>query len=347
MSQSITLPNSSSRAADYLPAALPPSPPERARVAAAKGGNRGLVSSCISGRGGSLAPVPPSPRSVPLVAVYADSVSARSGVKLPPGPGGRRAACRGFSSASRRRLIREMSRVRVGALQGYFVTLTYPSVWSDDWRRWKRDLASWRKRLLRKWPQIAGGVWRVEFQRRGAPHYHLIVWVSAPLPPAFKLWLSRSWYEVVGSGDVKHLRAGTQLQALDSRRAVRLYVSKYVAKNANTVAPEAWGRNWGFFGQVDREEVIDYELTREEYVLLRRIVRKWLKSRNSHKYARYLSYAERMDVLALGVDSLTGAERAPPPTILLMLDAVRELVGEPPLFIEVWEMKQAHRVPPA
>lgn len=317
--------------AAHLPVALAPSPPERARVAAAKGGRGGLVSSCISDRGGCDAPEPSS-RYAARVAVYADSVSARSGVKMPPGPGGVRGACRGFPGSSRRRLIREMARVRVRGLCAYFVTLTYPAVWSDDWRRWKRDLASWRKRLARNWPQVLGGVWRVEFQKRGAPHYHLLLWTSGELPPSFKLWLSQSWYEVVGSGDVKHLRAGTQVQSLDSRRAIRLYVSKYVAKVDNGSAPEAWGRNWGFFGAVDREPVIEEEIHISEYVMLRRLAKRWLKSRKSHRYAAYLRKAERLDVLALGVDS-TGGDT---PTVLVMLDAIRLMRGLEPVYQDYW-----------
>src|SRR5262245_28394097 len=127
--------------------------------------------------------------------------------------GGQRGTIRGFSRASRRRMLRWVQTIdREMSGMPLFVTLTYPGDWPGDPRRWKRDLDAWLKRLRRAQP-AAWAVWRLEPQRRGAPHYHLLVFGVDCLPIE---WLSRTWFEVVGSGDLRHLVAGTQVQRVRS-----------------------------------------------------------------------------------------------------------------------------------
>jgi hypothetical protein len=64
----------------------------------------------------------------------------------------------------------------------------------------------------------------------------------------FKEWLSRNWYEAVGSGDIRHFWAGTSFAALKEAGGVRYYVSKYQAKQDAAgcadclyVGARAWG----------------------------------------------------------------------------------------------------------
>jgi len=128
-----------------------------------------------------------------------------------------------------------------------FVTLTYPRAYPGDWRQWKGQLHNWRKRLFTRCPRAAF-VWKLEPQARGAPHFHLII---AGVPFLAKEWLSRSWYEVVGSGDPKHLAAGTNVQQVMSAKGVASYAAKYTAK-AEELPPD-WqdgvGRWWGVYGR--------------------------------------------------------------------------------------------------
>jgi hypothetical protein len=53
-----------------------------------------------------------------------------------------------------------------------------------------------------------GAIWKLELQDRGAPHFHLLIFGLRYLPAAL---LARRWYEIVGSGDVNHLSAGTSV----------------------------------------------------------------------------------------------------------------------------------------
>ncbi|MBV1952785.1 hypothetical protein KUG12_00070 [Streptomyces sp. BV333] len=61
-------------------------------------------------------------------------------------------------------------------------TLTYPGDWlavAPDGKTAKRHLEAFLKRFQRAWGAEWLGVWKFEFQRRGAPHFHLL---SVPPP---------------------------------------------------------------------------------------------------------------------------------------------------------------------
>lgn len=60
-----------------------------------------------------------------------------------------------------------------------FVTLTYPAKFPTVSRA-KRDLKVFQQRLIRRFPG-SGGIWKLEPQERGAPHYHLLIWGFQPL----------------------------------------------------------------------------------------------------------------------------------------------------------------------
>ena len=132
-----------------------------------------------------------------------------------------------FSAASRRNLGRAIASVdwpsvirpghRLAA-----VTLTLPR----DWRKTTpqpdvsyRHLRKFDKRHKRATGRSMSCGWKREFQRRKAPHYHL----PMPLPltignMAVQDWIPKAWYESVGSGDERHLRAGTRVDWSEGMR---------------------------------------------------------------------------------------------------------------------------------
>lgn len=160
-----------------------------------------------------------------------------------------RGVVREFSRRSRTRLQQNLCAIPIAHVgRGLlFVTLTYPRAYPGTWRVWKRHLDTWIKRLRRRRPACAG-VWKLEPQKRGAPHFHLLV-VGAPFID--REWLSQSWYEVVGSRDARHLAAGTQVAMARSHRGVVAYAAKYVAKYEALPADwsEGVGRWWGVFNR--------------------------------------------------------------------------------------------------
>ena len=125
----------------------------------------------------------------------------------------------------------------------YIITLTYPREFSSDGKEVKHHLE-----LMREWFRYRGvsAFWFLEFQARGAPHFHLFT-----DNPVEAKELSRKWYEVVGSGDEKHLRAGTQIQRIRKPHAIAAYAAKYATKKEQKEVPQGYsnvGRFWGGWG---------------------------------------------------------------------------------------------------
>jgi hypothetical protein len=153
----------------------------------------------------------------------------------------------GFSRKSRKRLFDLLASIPNSVLnQGVlFVTLTYPGEYPSEHEIYKSHLRAFLKRLYRKIGKKTPILWRLEFQERGAPHFHLLVFGVKRLDLE---WVSQSWYEVVESNDEKHLLAGTNVKFIRDRRAIVGYVSKYVAKvSLAKTAPT--GRVWGVWAK--------------------------------------------------------------------------------------------------
>jgi len=195
----------------------------------------------------------------PVFALDADGYTARPSIEIAlggeygavhlprpvdmPRGGGRRGRVREYSPASRRRMQRRLASIDRRALSGkpLFVTLTYPATWPKDGRTWKTHLDTFLKRLKRLVPHAAA-IWKLEFQKRGAPHFHLLVFGCAYLSHR---WVARAWNAVAAPGDKAHLKAGTEVTRVKTWRGVAWYAAKYMSK-VESVETHSWtGRYWG------------------------------------------------------------------------------------------------------
>ncbi len=160
--------------------------------------------------------------------------------------GGRRGAIKGFSRASRRRLLYRVA--ECGDALPIFVTLTYGASWPDNPVVWKRHLDTWWKRVKRE-DSTLGAIWKLEFQKRGAPHFHLLVYRKDKGRPFLEMtWVAHSWAAVTGDESPEHVRAGTRVEAIRSVRGAMFYASKYLAKSDGPSPDPAClhaGRVWG------------------------------------------------------------------------------------------------------
>ena len=153
-----------------------------------------------------------------------------------------RGEIKGFSKASRKRMIRECA--RLGSAIPIFVTLTYPKDYPSDPSQWKRDLDSWWKRAKRKDASLSA-IWRLEPQERNAPHYHLLIYRKDGKRPFLPhQWVSASWAAVTnGNSD-----SCSRVEALKSHRGGMFYAAKYCAKLGDGSVPGGWekvGKHWG------------------------------------------------------------------------------------------------------
>jgi hypothetical protein len=154
-----------------------------------------------------------------------------------------------FTRASRKRLAFVAANTETKFRT--MVTLTYPKVWPTDGRQVKRDL----REFLSKMRRVSWGcdyLWFLEFQRRGAPHVHILT--DYPLPQdqaelsAYRKHLAWMWYDIAKTGDQKHLLAGTRVERLRSAEGGARYAVKYAAKMVQKIVPPEYrnvGRFWG------------------------------------------------------------------------------------------------------
>jgi hypothetical protein len=162
---------------------------------------------------------------------------------------------RGFSRTSRRNLLRHLASINRDALKAFkgrmiFVTLTYPHEYPQDPLLCKGHLKAFRKRLQREFGTFAA-FWRLGIQRRGAWHFHLLLFVGPSIGSMGELrrFISSSWYEVTGKVSEGHLRAGTRVVAVQRWREATSYVERYMAKPEEFPKGLETGRIWGIWNE--------------------------------------------------------------------------------------------------
>jgi hypothetical protein len=177
----------------------------------------------------------------------------------------------GFSAGSAIRMRRYLRECR--ASYRCMVTLTYPGFFETDGVAVKNHLRRFLQEVQREYirghkpnhdypyggsvhgtgqnyqgnKQLHSAFWFLEFQERGAPHFHIFFnWAPS------KEWVSKRWYEIVGSEDIRHFHAGTRTEKILAGRAGTIsYASKYANKCEQKVVPDGYknvGRFWGVYG---------------------------------------------------------------------------------------------------
>ena len=201
-----------------------------------------------------------------------------------PGAGGLRGSVSSFSLASRRRLFRRAAACDWLVLgpSNLFVTLTYPvgfpatAVAKSHLRRFR---LAWFRRF-----GSAVGMWKLEYQRRGAPHFHLALACSVPVVEV-RSWVAATWYEIVASGDLRHLAAGTECDLLSGSPAAYFagYVGRYGSKEYQHVVPpdDSPGRFWGVWGLPS--DWSGWELSARAFFQIRRALASYGRSRSSRR----------------------------------------------------------------
>jgi hypothetical protein len=178
------------------------------------------------------------------------------------------------------------------------ITLTYPGDWlsvASSGESVKRHLQMLRKRFERAFGRPFFGLWKMEFQRRGAPHFHILA--PIPIGVQFPEWLSRTWADIVDHPDPvekeKHRLAGTGVdlaKGLNAENAhlISFYFSKhssagYGPKEYQNKPPDEWqqqgtvGRYWGYWGLAIATRKISID--RDKALFIARTLRRWQQSK--------------------------------------------------------------------
>lgn len=156
-------------------------------------------------------------------------------------------------SSSKRKDIRILSRKSRTRLRRYLanaaanyqvmVTLTYSRDFPTDGPHIKADLDRFGKQLRKYELMPASICWFLEFQSRGAPHFHLLATGYIPYQAVAWMW---HW----ATGGVSSVSAGTSVMGVDSGMA-GYALKMYGAKSQQKDVPEGFsrvGRWWGVWG---------------------------------------------------------------------------------------------------
>lgn len=140
------------------------------------------------------------------------------------------------------------------------VTLTYPRDYPSSGKKIKMHLntfLTWCRKRYKPFSYL----WFLEFQRRGAPHFHILT--DADMV-ADRYLVSERWYHTVDSRDIRHLSAGTRVEALRSVDGAARYATFYTSKMYQKRIPEGFadvGRFWGCSRDVKPEPSDVYDVS--------------------------------------------------------------------------------------
>lgn len=129
-----------------------------------------------------------------------------------------------FSDPSRRRLLEKLATLKDEP--AFWICLTYPvgEDVSQDGMPGKRDMATWEKRLRRRWGKEISVVWRCDDQKRGVVHWHCLVYgIDLEWLVALRYWCWAAWEGVIG------VRGRVDVEKVECRRKVRWYMA-YMGK---------------------------------------------------------------------------------------------------------------------
>lgn len=249
-----------------------------------------------------------------------------------------------FTRKSRNNMLLQLAKAR-NTDRGLFISLTYPDTVafmpSFDRTTIKRDIATLRKRIERKFPN-AWALWRLEFQRRKsgrfegelAPHFHLLLFGVLDDLAELRRWLRAAWYEIAHAGDEHQGRAAIQIDTMKNRRHAVTYAAKYAAKiNSDDDNLSDWiggklpGRWWSIFGAIDQEPAYHVVLDYESFVRMKRVVRGWLKHRNRRYCEKIHNLRDTFSMFVFGLGDLSEGQqkRDRPPPLIRAVDLVNFL----------------------
>jgi hypothetical protein len=157
------------------------------------------------------------------------------------------------------------------------IGLTYPRQFPKDGAVVKTHL---HKMMLRFNYRGIRTFWFMEFQKRGACHFHLIVDKEIDEDE-----LKRIWYEIVGSGDMRHREHGAHISPIRNTDSFKKYLSSYLTKEEQKKVPYFYhnaGRFWGYSRSLVNVNIAIIVGPKDEIRRIRknyRIFRRWQKAR--------------------------------------------------------------------
>jgi hypothetical protein len=239
------------------------------------------------------------------------------------GGGGRKGEVVTFSRKSRRNLMIKLAEMK--SPFEFWQDFTFADDIMQGLRIKERaKLSAKVLKAFKLWLEREGykiqGVWKREWRPRLSgiiigqyvPHYHFLYSIEGISKEEYfklALLLARKWVDFTGTNECeKALRVALHPKSyrlIESRKQANVYVSdrKYISKYGEYISEESIGRNWGYIGNPEFAENETFYMNQSEMVLLRRILKKFVRKNKTRfrrmivkKYSRFFVFIDRSTV---------------------------------------------------
>lgn len=162
---------------------------------------------------------------------------------------GTRSTIKDFSKRSRFRLFTTLAKIGGKHVnKPIFLSLTYHYGHTRQNNSTKSNLHAFLVEL-RDFDRNVQFIWRIEYQKRGAPHYHLFIF---PDPEKnvdniekYKVKISQIWHRIADPMSKAHKEYGCKIVDITNYRKACFYLNKYIAKLPEGKADITEGKHWG------------------------------------------------------------------------------------------------------
>ena len=229
----------------------------------------------------------------PLITVYPHCIIYKPKARFrpfQPHSTSKRGVISDFTRRSRFRLFATLAKISGNLkIRPIFVTLTYHYGHLNAPQSTKSQLHDFLVRLRNYDPGVQF-IWRIELQKRGAPHYHMIIFPSSSCRSAgtesYLIELSRIWHSIADPKSRRHKDFGCKVKVITSYRMACAYVSKYVAKVGNDITDSHQGKHWANSMNLPIEVCSTVELNERGSHLAIEKIRRWLLEHGKIKQAQ-------------------------------------------------------------
>lgn len=194
-----------------------------------------------------------------------------------------------FSKRSRFRLFTAMAKINDHLVnKPFFVTLTYHYGHTRPGNSTKSNLHSFLV-SLRDFDINVQFIWRIEYQKRGAPHYHLFIFPDNHQKiknrKAYLVKVAEIWHRIADPDSQAHSEYGCKLIEIDNYRKACAYLSKYLAKVPTDGYLLQYGKHWGCSRNLPCKPVVVIPSNLDHDKWLIEQLRKWLTKHGKSEYA--------------------------------------------------------------
>lgn len=198
-----------------------------------------------------------------------------------------------FSRHSRKRFLNLLAQINLREYKTIlFVTTTFHNQLPKDYKELKNCLSKFLKRLKRIDNNLSY-IWRLEFQKRGAPHFHFFLLLRKNMIKANRtnliMKIKTHWNDLLKDRSALTWKHSVDIQNTDNKKNVFSYISKYTCKEDEIKNEKYSGRRWGYSANINLEPIETFQPETIFLKTLKKIIwKQFFKNKNmSSEFVNY------------------------------------------------------------